>query len=228
MPLLELEDVCKHYGTAESPAAVRVLDGISLTVKAGESLAVVGPSGCGKSTLLNLIGGLDRPTSGSVTLNGKNLGQLNEELLAGIRSREIGFVFQQHLLLPQCTVLENVLIPTLVVPRSRAERQEDAARATALLERVGLADRHSQRPGRLSGGESQRAAVVRALINRPRLLLADEPTGSLDLASARALGDLLTELNQNDGLALVVVTHSMELAARLGSVCTLENGRLKR
>lgn len=228
MPLLELEDVCKHYAVAGAPAAVRVLDGISLTVKAGESLAVVGPSGCGKSTLLNLIGGLDRPTSGSVTLNGTNLGQLNEELLAGIRSREIGFVFQQHLLLPQCTVLENVLIPTLVVPRSRAERQEDAARAAALLERVGLADRRNQRPGRLSGGESQRAAVVRALINRPRLLLADEPTGSLDLASARALGDLLTELNQSDGLTLVVVTHSMELAGRLASVCTLENGRLKR
>jgi lipoprotein-releasing system ATP-binding protein len=227
-PVLELTAICKVYGAPDSPAALRVLDGISLRVEAGESLAVVGPSGCGKSTLLNIIGGLDRPTSGTVMLDGRDLGLLSEDALAGLRNGLIGFVFQQHHLLPQCTVLENVLLPTLATRRSRAQRQADAGRAEALLERVGLADRRNHRPGLLSGGESQRAAVVRALINRPRLLLADEPTGSLDHASARALGDLLVELNRAEGIALVVVTHSPELAGRMGAGYALADGRLTR
>ncbi len=226
MPLLILQAVCKQYGAPDAAAAVRVLDGVSLTVEAGEALAVVGPSGCGKSTLLNIVGGLDRPTSGTVTLDGRELGRLSEEALADVRNARIGFVFQQHHLLPQCTVLENVLIPTLAVRRSRAERQADAERAEALLARVGLATRRHHRPGLLSGGESQRAAVVRALINRPRLLLADEPTGSLDRAGARALGDLLTDLNRDEGVALIIVTHNLELAGRMGTVYTLDNGRL--
>jgi ABC-type lipoprotein export system ATPase subunit len=163
-----------------------------------------------------------------VTLDGRDLGLLSEDALAGLRNGLIGFVFQQHHLLPQCTVLENVLLPTLATRRSRAQRQADTGRAEALLERVGLADRRNHRPGLLSGGESQRAAVVRALINRPRLLLADEPTGSLDHASARALGDLLVELNRVEGIALVVVTHSPELAGRMGAGYALADGRLTR
>ena len=228
MALLELDDVCKQYGETGDPASVRVLDRISLTLDAGESLAVVGPSGCGKSTLLNLVGALDIPTSGAVRFDSRDLGAMDENARADLRARAIGFVFQQHLLLPQCTVLENVLVPTLPLRRSAAERREDAARARALLERVGLSARLDHRPGRLSGGESQRAAVVRALINRPRLLLADEPTGSLDEKSANALGDLLVALNRDEGVALLVVTHSRELAGRLAAVARLEHGRLAR
>lgn len=226
MALLELENVRKQYGETGDPSSVRVLDGVSLTLDAGESLAVVGPSGCGKSTLLNLVGALDIPTSGAIRFDGRDLGALDENDRADLRSRAIGFVFQQHLLLPQCTVLENVLVPTLPLRRTAAERRDDAARARALLERVGLGARLDHRPGRLSGGESQRAAVVRALINRPRLLLADEPTGSLDETSATALGDLLAALNRDEGVALVVVTHSRELAGRLASAVRLEHGRL--
>jgi len=226
MPLLELKAVGKTYGAIDSPAAVRVLDGIDLRVEAGDALAVVGPSGCGKSTLLNIMGGLDRPSSGAVIFDGRELATLTDVDLAQFRNRAIGFVFQQHHLLPQCTVLENVLIPTLAERQSRAAQRAATERAEALLARVGLADRRHHRPGRLSGGESQRVAVVRALINEPRLLLADEPTGSLDQASAHALGDLLTELRADAGLTLVMVTHSRALAARMGSVHTLENGRL--
>lgn len=226
VPLLELDAVCKRYGASDTPTAINVLAGISLTLEAGQSLAVVGPSGSGKSTLLNLIGALDRPTSGSVILDGEPLERLSEEQLAGIRNRKIGFVFQQHHLLPQCTVLENVLIPTLAVRRNREERRADIERALALLDRVGLIARRDHRPGRLSGGEMQRAAVVRALIHRPRLLLADEPTGSLDQKSAQALGDLLAELNRTETIALMAVTHSRKLARRMECVYSLENGRL--
>jgi len=226
MSLLELDAVRKQYGEAGTPGAIRVLGGISLRVEAGASLAVVGPSGCGKSTLLNIMGGLDRPTAGSVKLDGQELASLPDEALARLRNRAIGFVFQQHHLLPPCTVLENVLVPTLAARRTRAERRADIERAEGLLERVGLADRRHHRPGRLSGGEAQRAAVVRALINRPRLLLADEPTGSLDQAAARSLGDLLAELHTADGVTLIVVTHSRELADRMETVHELVNGRL--
>ncbi len=226
MAYLELYAVSKRYGAADTPAAIDVLEGVSMTLDAGESMAVVGPSGCGKSTLLNLIGALDRPTAGSVRLDGEPLENLSEEQLAGIRNRKIGFVFQQHHLLPQCTVLENVLIPTLATRRTGAERSADADRAISLLDRVGLTERRDHRPGRLSGGEMQRTAVVRALINRPKLLLSDEPTGSLDQHSAQALGDLLAELNRTEHLALMVVTHSMELARRMHRIYRLENGSL--
>ncbi len=227
MPLLELDAVCKHYGEVGHPACVHVLDHLVLRVEAGASVAIAGPSGGGKSTLLNIIGGLDRPTSGTVRLDGQDLGSLPDDRLAGLRQRAIGFVFQQHHLLPQCTVLENVLVPTLAVRRSRKERQADTARALGLLERVGLADRRNHRPGQLSGGESQRTALVRALINQPRLLLADEPTGSLDPASASDLEDLLTRLHADQGVTLMVVTHSRELAARMNTVYTLEQGKLR-
>ena len=227
MPLLELDSICKTYGEPGTPSALSVLDGVTLRVEAGSSLAVVGPSGCGKSTLLNIIGGLDRPTTGSVKLDGQDAGTLSDDKLAHLRNRKIGFIFQQHHLLAPCTVLENVLIPTLAERRNRAERQRDTDRAEALLARVGLADRRHHRPGQLSGGEAQRAAVVRALINQPKLLLADEPTGSLDASTANALGDLLTELHAADRVTLIVVTHSRELAERMGTVYQLINGRLQ-
>ena len=220
--LLELHDVVKTYESPGGGPPTTVLDGVSLRVQAGESLAVVGPSGSGKSTLLNIIGALDRPTSGRVVLDGRDLATLGETALAEVRNRQIGFVFQLHHLLPQCTVLENVLVPTL--PGGSGGDAE--ARARALLERVGLADRLAYFPGQLSGGERQRVAVVRALINQPRLLLADEPTGSLDRASAENLADLLAGLNREQGVTLIMVTHAPHLARRMGRVLELRDGRL--
>ncbi len=222
-PLLELVDVSKQYDGPAAPPPV--LRGVSLQVAAGESLAIVGPSGCGKSTLLNLIGALDRPTSGRVLLNGTDLATLDDRRLALVRNREIGFVFQLHHLLPQCTVLENVLVPTLVAgAMSPGETPEQ--RAKRLLGRVGLADRADYFPGQLSGGERQRAAVVRALINAPNLLLADEPTGSLDRASAETLAALLVELNREERVTLILVTHALDLAGRMGRVLELRDGAL--
>jgi len=223
-PLLELIDVAKTYdGTAG--AATPVLKGINLRLSAGEAIAIVGPSGSGKSTLLNIIGTLDRPTAGRVLLDGKDLSALDDRALARVRSQEIGMIFQLHHLLPQCTVLENVLIPTLAGgPEWRAEEPE--VRARRLLHRVGLSERLNYRPGQLSGGERQRVAVVRALINEPKLLLADEPTGSLDRAAAENLADLLVELNREEGVALIVITHSMSLAERMSRVYELRDGVL--
>jgi ABC-type lipoprotein export system ATPase subunit len=218
--VLELTDVTKRYEGA-GPDGPPVLDGVSLRVEAGESLAVTGPSGSGKSTLLNIIGTLDRPTSGRVALGGRDLADLDERALAALRATEIGFVFQLHHLLPQCTVMENVLVPTLA-----AGGEDVAGRAMSLLDRVGLADRAGDLPGRLSGGERQRVAVVRALVNAPKLLLADEPTGALDRASAGGLGDLLCELNGEQGVTLIVVTHAESLAGRMGRALDLRDGSL--
>jgi lipoprotein-releasing system ATP-binding protein len=200
-----------------------VLCGIDLTLAPGASLAITGPSGCGKSTLLNIIGTLDRAGAGRVSLAGRDVTSLDEKQLAEVRAGVVGFVFQLHHLLPQCSILENVLVPTLV-----SKKAEDAeARARKLLERVGLGSRLTHRPGQLSGGECQRAAVVRALINRPQLLLADEPTGSLDRAGAEGLAQLLGDLNREEGVALIYVTHSPELAARAGKVLRLRDGRFE-
>jgi len=221
-PLLELRAVTKRYG--EGPTAVDVLGGVDLVLERGASLAVLGPSGCGKSTLLNCIGTLDRPTSGEVLLDGADWQRLAPAEIARLRAHRIGFVFQLHHLLPQCTVWENVLLPTLADPT--APDPEAPERAARLLERVGLSARRNHRPGELSGGERQRAAVVRALINRPALLLADEPTGSLDAASAESLGDLLAGLNREEGVTLIVATHSPELAARMARTGRLHEGRL--
>lgn len=223
-PLLQLHDVTKRYPTPLGVAPLEVLSGITLKLAAGRSLAVVGPSGSGKSTLLNIMGALDRPTSGAVMLAGRDLSGMDEDELSDVRNREIGFVFQMHHLLPQLSVLENVLVPTLV-HRSPVEPAEDRARR--LLDRVGLAARSDYRPGKLSGGECQRAAVVRALINAPKLLLADEPTGSLDRQTAENLGDLLVDLNREEGVTLVVVSHSLELARRMETVCELSQGTLR-
>ena len=220
MALLEAAGLVKSFVSPEG-AETRVLKGVDITVAAGETVAITGPSGCGKSTLLNILATLDRPTSGRVTLDGRDILSLGEAALAELRSTSVGLVFQAHHLLPQCSVLENVLVPAAAARNGGAE-----ARAKALLGRVGLGDRLSHRPGQLSGGECQRAAVVRALVNKPKLVLADEPTGSLDRENAESLASLLLELNREEGTALVLVTHAAELAARAGRTLKLLDGRL--
>jgi len=220
-PVLEMTDVVKRYDSPGRDGGVTVLDGVSLRLHVGDATAVVGPSGSGKSTLLNLIAALDRPDAGRVLLDGENLSQLDDKRLSAVRNRSVGLVFQFHHLLPQLSLWENVLVPTLVGGPDGAEE-----RAGKLLERVGLADRLSHRPAELSGGERQRVAVVRALINKPRLLLADEPTGSLDRAAAEDLADLLIELNREMGVTLIVATHDTDLAGRVGSVRRLCDGKL--
>lgn len=218
--LLEAQGVTKAYDAPAGP--LEVLKGVDVSLETGDTLAVVGPSGCGKSTLLNILGALDRPSSGVVTCEGQDLHDLSSAELARFRNRHVGFVFQFHHLLPQCSVVENILVPTLVNKGANAPRD----RARKLLERVGLSSRADYRPGLLSGGERQRAAVVRALINAPRLLLADEPTGSLNEASAGQLVRLLLELNHEEEIALLVVTHSMDVAKQMGRILELRNGVL--
>ena len=222
-PILNLRAVHKSYPRAGSDDGVKVLSNIDLTVARGESLAIVGPSGSGKSTLLNIIGTLDQPTSGQVELEGERLNELDDRQLAAVRSRKIGFIFQAHHLLPQCSVLENVLLPTLAAERQSRPGAEK--RANELLDRVGLKDRMTHRPGELSGGECQRVAVVRALINQPILLLADAPTGALDQASAQTLAQLLIELNREKQVTLILVTHAPDLARRMGRVKELRDGQ---
>lgn len=224
--LLELEHVEKRYTTPDRKTSLLILKDISLKVANGESLAILGPSGSGKSTLLNIIGALDRPTKGTIRLAGQDLSKLTNQELAKVRNQQIGFIFQLHHLLPQCTVLENVLIPT--IPHEKYKNApESTTRAKELLKRVGLSDRMDYRPGQLSGGECQRTAVVRALINQPKLILADEPTGSLDQTTAQNLGKLLHELNQEQKVAIITVTHSVVLANQMKRCFQLENGTLK-
>lgn len=214
---IDIRGVHKTY-----PNGTVALQPVDLTVREGEFVTLLGPSGCGKSTLLNLIGTLDKATTGTVKIQGRDLAPLNETALAQLRNEEIGFVFQLHHLLPQCSVLENVLVPTLVNPGAKGA----AERAARLLARVGLSERAHQLPGKLSGGERQRAAVVRALINQPKLLLADEPTGSLNEQGAEQLAKLLLELNREEKMALLVVTHSEAIAAMMGRVFELREGVL--
>jgi lipoprotein-releasing system ATP-binding protein len=217
--MLEISQVGKQYATPRGP--LTVLSGVSLALDRGQAAAIMGPSGAGKSTLLYIAGGLEPPTTGAVTLDGINPYQLGEKELAAFRNRKIGFVFQDHCLLPQCSVLENVLIPTLV------ERGvDDVQRARDLLAQVGLADRLDHRPGELSGGEKQRVALARALIQGPHLLLCDEPTGNLDEASADMVADLLMELHARRQTILIVVTHSAALAARFPQRYELRHANL--
>lgn len=223
--IIELMDVRKRYATIKGTDAPMVLNGVKLTVQPGETIAIVGPSGSGKSTLLNMIGTLDRPSEGKVLLNGVDLNTLNERQQAQLRNREIGFIFQEHHLLPQCTALENVQIPTLA-RKDAALRRVAAETANRLLNRVGLGGQIHHRPGQLSNGQCQRVAVVRALINQPKLLLADEPTGSLDHATAAALTDLLLELNREERVTLIVATHADELANCMNRVVELRDGVL--
>jgi len=224
--LLELKNISKEYEIPSAEGYTTVLKGVSLQVVQGESVAVVGPSGSGKSTLLNIIGALDKPTSGVVTFAGKNLANLDDSELSRIRNREIGFVFQLHHLLPQCTVFENVLIPT--IPLNPKKEDEDVQeRARNLLGRVGLKKHMDYFPAQLSGGEMQRVAVIRALINKPKLVLADEPTGSLDRESSANLGQLLVKVNKEEGTTLITVTHSIETARLMEKVYLLQDGTLE-
>ena len=223
MPLIQLTNVSKSYTDPGSGARVPVLRGINLSIEAGESLAIVGPSGCGKSTLLNILGTLDTPDEGEIIFDGESLGQSNAKQLAAVRSQKIGFIFQLHHLMPQCSVLENVLLPTLALKSPPADALQHAE---ALLEQVGLKDRMNWKPAQLSGGERQRVAFVRALINQPSLILADEPTGALDEANAAALTDLLLKLQKSSGVTLVMVTHHRAQADRMGRVMTIHEGVL--
>jgi len=225
--LLELHNITKRFRHPSRPEEVAVLEGLSLEIAAGDAIAVVGPSGSGKSTLLNIMGALDRPSTGTVRLAGKDLAQLGDQELSRIRNREIGYVFQLHYLLPHLTVLENVQVPSLPMGQE-ADSSDVRNRAVQLLERVGLGEHLDHFPAQLSGGELQRVAVVRALINRPKLLLADEPTGSLDRAASQNLGELLVRLNREEGTTLVVVTHSEELAGLLDPVYALTSGKLEK
>ncbi len=226
-----LRHVYKNYDSPAGLPSIQVLVDISLKVAPGESIAIAGPSGSGKSTLLNIMGTLDRPTSGSVIIGGRELSGLPEKKLAEIRNREIGFIFQLHHLLPQCTIMENVLVPTLPAGghgrKNSHDTQAHDERAKRLLSRVGLDERSLHRPGQISVGECQRTAVVRALINKPGLILADEPTGSLDKTAADNLTELLLELNREEGSTLVVVTHSLEIARRMDRLFSLRNGKLE-
>ena len=206
--MLEVSNLSKEYRTPQG--ALPILSDVSLSLRRGDAVSIMGPSGAGKSTLLYVVGGLEPPTSGRVTLDGQDPFALGERELAEFRNKEVGFVFQDHCLLPQCSVMENVLAPTLVA-RDRGDAPE---RARALLEQVGLAARAEHRPAELSGGEKQRAALARALVMRPTLLLCDEPTGNLDQKSAETVASLLLELHRRQETVLVVVTHSAELAAR--------------
>ncbi len=219
--MLKAESIYKRFPTRA--ADLIVLRGVSLSLDVGQSAVIVGPSGSGKSTLLNILGTLEPPTEGRVLLDGCDPFSLPPRELARFRNRSVGFIFQDHHLLPQCSVLENVLLPTL------AERRDDdpTVRAGRLLERVGLAERLDHRPAELSGGERQRVAIARALINRPKLVLADEPTGNLDRGTAERVGELLTELHQDRDLVLLVVTHSETLAERFGRKYELVDGTLE-
>ena len=219
---LRFDSVTKSYDT--EAAAVEVLRGISFGLATGEAMAVTGPSGSGKSTLLHIAATLETPTSGSVRIGGEAAHDLPERKLAAFRSRRVGLVFQDHYLLPQYTMLQNVLLPTVV---ARDGESDAEGRARALLDRVGLGSRVDHRPAQLSGGERQRAAIVRAVINRPSLLLCDEPTGNLDGETAESVADLLLELHGDEESALIVVTHSLELAARLPRRVELRAGLMR-
>jgi lipoprotein-releasing system ATP-binding protein len=220
---LEVAGLSKDYPTPSGP--LRVLRDVALRIDRGDALAVMGPSGSGKSTLLHILGTLDRPTAGTVRLDGKDPFALAEPELADFRNRHVGFVFQEHHLLPQCSVLENVLIPTLV---NRADKPAEVeAYAKELVRRVGLSERSGHRPVELSGGERQRVAIARALIHRPALLLADEPTGNLDRRTAQTIGELLLELHRQERTILIAVTHSTDLACTFPRRMEMGDGALQ-
>jgi len=216
--------VSKHYDTPRGP--LPILDQASVTVGRGESVAIMGPSGCGKSTLLYILGALEPPTSGEVTIDGTNPYTLNERDQALFRGTTLGFVFQDHLLLPQLSALDNVLAPTLVAPAASRNGSAARSRAIDLLKAVGLGERMDHRPAELSGGERQRVAIARALVRKPSLLLCDEPTGNLDRSSAAEVAEVLLSLQRDEQTALVVVTHSPDLAARFGRRFEVNNRAL--
>ena len=219
--ILACEAVCKNY--YDGQLNVQVLDNLTLQVEKGRSIGIVGASGSGKSTLLHILGGLDKPTSGRVSLMGQDLSQLSQKQLSGLRNQYLGFVYQFHHLLPEFSALENVMMPLLIGKRPKEQARE---RALLMLEKVGLKDRVQHRPGELSGGERQRAAIARALVTDPACLLADEPTGNLDRKNALNILDMMMEMKQELGTALVVVTHDDEMAARFDRVLNMTDGAL--
>jgi lipoprotein-releasing system ATP-binding protein len=222
--LIHFNQVTKRYTNPSGTSDHEVLSNVTLSIQAGETLAIVGPSGSGKSTLLNLCGLLDKPTSGQILFNNQDSATLSEPQAATVRNQDIGFVFQLHHLLPQCTVLENVMLPTL--PAAQQDQQAILQRARDLISNAGLQQRMHHRPAELSGGEQLRVAVARALINQPKLLLADEPTGSLDQNTAKSISDVLLSLNQQYHCTLVVVTHSHDLAQKMETLYELKDGKL--
>ena len=219
--ILACEAVCKNY--YDGQLNVQVLDNLTLQVEKGRSIGIVGASGSGKSTLLHILGGLDKPTSGRVSLMGQDLSQLSQKQLSGLRNQYLGFVYQFHHLLPEFSALENVMMPLLI---GKLPKEQARERALLMLEKVGLKDRVLHRPGELSGGERQRAAIARALVTDPACLLADEPTGNLDRKNALNILDMMMELKQELGTALVVVTHDDEMAARFDRVLNMTDGAL--
>ena len=219
--ILACEAVCKNY--YDGQLNVQVLENLTLQVDKGRSIGIVGASGSGKSTLLHILGGLDKPTSGRVSLMGQDLSELSQKQLSGLRNRHLGFVYQFHHLLPEFSALENVMMPLLIGKRPKEQARE---RALLMLEKVGLKNRVLHRPGELSGGERQRAAIARALVTDPACLLADEPTGNLDRKNALNILDMMMELKQELGTALVVVTHDDEMAARFDRVLNMTDGAL--
>ena len=223
--MLQVSSISKHYSTPRGPLVV--LSDVTFALMPGEAAVVTGPSGSGKSSLLHVLGALDPPSTGTVTLHGRNPFTLAPSEMAAFRNTEIGFVFQDHCLLPQCTVLENVLVPTLVAPKDN-RAGEDSRRARHLVEQVGLADRIDHRPAELSGGEKQRVAIARALIREPRLLLCDEPTGNLDQESASMVASLLLDLHRRQQNILIVVTHSERLASQFHVRFEIADSRLRR
>lgn len=218
--MLEARNISKSYPTPRGP--LPILNGVTLSLSAGDAISIIGPSGTGKSTLLYILGALEPPTSGEVELDGRNPFKLSDKDVSEFRNREVGFVFQDHCLLPQCTVLENVLIPTMV----GTDKSDPHQRAKQLLDQVGLSHRLDHRPAELSGGEKQRVSIARAMIRSPKLLLCDEPTGNLDRQTALQVADVLVELNRTSQNILVVVTHSAELAGRFPKVFELVEGQL--
>lgn len=222
--LLKLQKICKSYGTPGVANYQLVLDELDLQLGSGETMAIVGPSGSGKSTLLNIIGTLDHPDSGKLYFDGKNLTEFSRPELDKFRNKEIGFVFQSHHLLPQCTVLENVLLPTIL---QKEKSSENLDWAESLLQNVGIWEHRHKKPGQLSGGECQRVAVVRAMINKPSLILADEPTGALDGKNVDIIGELLLDLNKRENIALLLVTHSLSLANSMSRTFELADGKLQ-
>ena len=220
---LVVRDLCKEYPTPNDPLVI--IAGVSFEMKRGEALAIMGPSGSGKSTLLYMLGTLETPTGGSISVGSQDPFALGETELASFRNEQVGFIFQEHHLLPQCSALENVLIPTMA-PSSSQSPAEAKDRALNLLERVGLSGRIDHRPAELSGGERQRVAIARALVNKAPLILADEPTGNLDRHTAEAVADLMLELHREENTILITVTHSLDLAQRFPQRAELLDGRL--
>ncbi|MDX8341217.1 ABC transporter ATP-binding protein [Draconibacterium sp. IB214405] len=223
--LLQLKQISKGYGEAGTHSFRPVLKELNLELEKGQKVAIIGPSGSGKTTLLNLVGALDTPDSGEVMFNGNNITGYNATQLADFRNKNLGFVFQMHHLMPQLSMWENVLLPLL--PQGKVTKEQKDW-AEYLIKKVDISEQRNQKPSEMSGGECQRTAVVRALINKPELILADEPTGALDEANANALSELLVQLSEEGGVTLVTVTHSAELAQKMDSKFVLRNGKLEK